>query len=151
MQDGPKKQGDPVVLTVHVYNERKHEGTAKRPLIGIRRAAMGMFDNLIPALENSIFSAKQVSEMGALAVYERNMRSADEELLREGNYTEVPSMDVLKTPGQEYSNRNRLDEDVFRELRIFREMTYRLDQSSKEVKGEKNQLILMYRGRAKRD
>lgn len=74
--------------------------------------------------------------MGALAVYEQNMRNADEELLREGNYTDVPSTDVLKTAGQEYSNRYRLDEDVFKELRIFREMTYRLDQSSKEVKGE---------------
>lgn len=76
-------------------------------------------------------------------MYEQNMRNADEELLREGNFTEVPSTDVLKTAGQEYSNRYRLDEDMFKELRIFRELTERLDQCSKDVKGEYNQLMMI--------
>ena len=76
-------------------------------------------------------------------MYEQNMRNADEELLREGNYTEVPSTDVLKTADQEYSNRYRLDEDMFKELRIFRELTERLDQCSKDVKGEYNQLVMI--------
>lgn len=51
VQDGPKKQGDPVVFNVYVYYERKHEGTAQRPLTGVRRAVMGKFANLIPHLK----------------------------------------------------------------------------------------------------
>lgn len=45
--DGPRKQGDPVIFTVVIYNEMNHTGTAQRPLQGERRAAMGMFDNMI--------------------------------------------------------------------------------------------------------
>lgn len=47
VQEGPKKQGDPVVFKVYVFHEQKHNGTAQRPLKGVRRTAMGMFDSLI--------------------------------------------------------------------------------------------------------
>ena len=82
-----------------------------------------------------------------MATYEENMRTANKELLRAGNFTEVPSTDVLKTAGQECSNRYRLDEDMFKELRIFRHLTRRLDQYSKDVKGKENQSVSMYRKR----
>ena len=56
---------------------------------------------------------------GTLRVYEHNIRLADEELLREGNFSEVPSMDVLKTAKYQYNKKYRLDEDYFKELRMF--------------------------------
>lgn len=70
-----------------------------------------------------------------MAVYERNVRRADESLLREGNFSQVPTTDVLKTAGQEYNNRHKLDEDTFKELRVFRELIRKLDQTSIDVKG----------------
>ncbi len=77
-----------------------------------------------------------MNELGPLAVYEQNMRLADENLLREGNFSQVPPKEVLKTIGQEYNNRYRLDEDMFKDVRIFREITERLDQSSEDVQGK---------------
>lgn len=77
-----------------------------------------------------------MSQSGPLAIYEKNVRLADNELLEEGNYNQVPTTNVLKTAGQEYSNRHKLDEDIFKELRVFREMTRKLDNSSIDVKGK---------------
>ncbi len=64
-----------------------------------------------------------MNELGPLTVYEKNMRLADENLLREGNFSQVPTKDVLKTAGQKYNNRYRLDEDIFKEVHLFREIT----------------------------
>ena len=80
--------------------------------------------------------AQQVNQLGPLTVYEQNLRFADENLLREGNFSRVPSMDVLKAAGQECNNRYRLDEDMFKEVRVFREITQRLDQSSEDIQGK---------------
>jgi len=41
----------------------------------------------------------------------------------------------LKTAGQEIKNEFRLDEDMFKEVRIFREITERWDDTSNKVKG----------------
>ena len=80
--------------------------------------------------------AHRVDQLGPLAVYEQNLRFADKNLLQEGNFSEVPSIDVLKTAGKEYNNRYHLDEDMFKEVRILREITQRLDQSSEDIRGK---------------
>jgi len=64
------------------------------------------------------------------------MRFANEDLLQEGNFSEVPSMDVLKTTKQQYNKKYRLDEDYFKELRMYRFLTRLIDRTSKEIKGE---------------
>ena len=74
-------------------------------------------------------------QVGALGVFEKNIRSADEDLLRAGNFSQVPSMDVLKTAKQQYNKKYRLDEDYFKELRMFRFLTRFIDHNSKDVKG----------------
>ena len=80
--------------------------------------------------------AKQVQFAGALRVYKRNVRSADEELLQEGNFSEVPSMDVLKTAKHQYNKKYRLDEDYFKELRMLAYLTRSTDFTSAKVIGE---------------
>ena len=81
-------------------------------------------------------SAKEVKSIGALGVYERNLRHANEELLKEGNFSEVPTKDVLDKIKQEYENKYRLDENCYKEVRMFAFITRYSDVHSKEVKGE---------------
>lgn len=76
------------------------------------------------------------SDLGPLGAYERNLRLADEDLIKQGNYTEVPSIDVLKNARHEYGKRYELDEDMFKAVRLLRYMTYQLDDSSKDVQGK---------------
>lgn len=80
--------------------------------------------------------AKEVKSVGALAVYERNLRHANEELLKEGNFSEVPSTEVLNKIKQQYEKKYRLDEDCFRELRKFAFFTRYSDVNSEDVIGE---------------
>jgi hypothetical protein len=135
----PKDKTTPSVFTVYVFGDANHNrkiATASRPLRGPERSAMGMrFVFHKHYLTLFIFVAQQVQEEGPLAVYERNLRRADEKLLRDGNLTQVPSTDVLKTAAYKYNNKYRLDEDMFKEVRMFRELTQRWDETSKEIKG----------------
>ena len=80
--------------------------------------------------------AKEVQQIGALGVYERNLRYANEDLLKEGNFSEVPSRDVLNTIKQQYNKKYRLDEDQFKELRMFGYFTRFIDYTSEDVIGE---------------
>jgi hypothetical protein len=48
----------------------------------------------------------------------------------------VPSLDVLKTAKHEYNKKYRLDEDIFKQLRMFRCLTWSLDTDSKKMKGK---------------
>lgn len=136
----PSKKGNPSIFTVYLFGDVNHNrqmDTAGRPLQGVDRVSMGIF-----LISEKIFNqfacvslGRRVMESGALAVYEENLRLANEDLLKEGNNSQVPSTDVLKTAGQEYANRYRLDEDMFKEVRMLREITERLDQTSRDVKG----------------
>lgn len=69
-------------------------------------------------------------------MFERNVRFANEDLLKEGNFTEVPSLDVLKTAKQQYNKKYRLDEDYFKELRMYGFFTRFTDHTSKYFQGE---------------
>jgi hypothetical protein len=64
------------------------------------------------------------------------MRLADENLLRNGNFTEVPSVDVLKNIGNEYNQQYRFDEDLFKEVRVLRYLINEFDDYSEEVRGK---------------
>ncbi|CAF3902483.1 unnamed protein product [Rotaria sp. Silwood1] len=125
----PKHKGDPYVFKVTVVGDANHnpkKETAARQLTGARREAM----------------AKRVHQIGALGVFEHNVRFADEDLLREGNFTEIPSLDVLKTAKQQYNKKYRLDEDCFKELRMYGFFTRFTDYASKCFKGENFQTPL---------
>ena len=75
-------------------------------------------------------------------MFERNVRFANEDLLQEGNFSEVPSVDVLKTAKHQYNKKYRLDEDYFKELRMYGFFTRISDYDSKSFKGEKFQTSL---------
>ncbi len=90
-----------------------------------------------------VILAKEVQRIGALAVYESNLRNANVDLLKAGNFTEVPSREVLNTIKQQYNKRYRLDEDCFRELRMFRFFTRYTDRDSEDVKGENFYTLLI--------
>ncbi|CAF1220695.1 unnamed protein product, partial [Didymodactylos carnosus] len=77
---------------------------------------------------------KAIQKIGALGVYERNLRYANEDPLKEGNFTEVPSIDVLKTAKQRYNKKYRLDEDYFQELRMSGFFTRCTDDESEDIK-----------------
>ncbi|CAF1436149.1 unnamed protein product [Didymodactylos carnosus] len=122
VEDEPKNKSSPCIFKVIALGDAKHDPekeTASHPLIGMAREAM----------------AKAIHQVGALNVFERNMRFANDDLLREGNFSEVPSMDVLKTAKQQYNQKYRLDEDYFKELRMFRYLTHSIDHSSEHIKG----------------
>lgn len=69
-------------------------------------------------------------------MFERNVRFADENLLNEGNFTDVPTVDVIKKAGEEFYKRYLFDEDMYKEVRIFRYLTRALDTTSKQVRGK---------------
>ena len=139
VEEKPRNKTSPSVFTVYVFGDADHNrkiATARRPLRGLERSAMGMYFVFHKHhLTLLFFVAQQVHEKGPLAVYERNLRQADENLLQDGNLTQVPSTDVLKTAVYEYNNTYRLDEDIFKEVRIFRELTHQWDETSEEIKG----------------
>ncbi|CAF3954658.1 unnamed protein product [Rotaria magnacalcarata] len=86
-----------------------------RPMKGIRRKKM----------------AKAAMDHGILKTYENNLLNADENLLRCNNYTQVPSMDVLKTAVKEQANSMRLDADMFTEIKILLLSMFESDTTSK--------------------
>ncbi len=55
---------------------------------------------------------------------------------KRGNFSEVPSMDVLKTAKQQYIKKYRCDEDYFKELRVLGFLKRLIDHTSKDVIGE---------------
>lgn len=135
----PKNKESPSIFTVYIFGVVNHQSdidSASRHLREPQRSVMGMFLLTFKPVSQRVFAAQHVNRLGPLAAYERNVRLADENLLQEGNLTQVPSIDVLKTAGQEYNKKYRLDEDMFMEVRIFRELTERLDTSSVKVKGK---------------
>ncbi|CAF4331300.1 unnamed protein product, partial [Didymodactylos carnosus] len=67
-------------------------------------------------------------------LFKRNLRYANEDPLKEGNFTEVPSIDVLKTAKQRYNKKYRLDEDYFQELRMSGFFTRCTDDESEDIK-----------------
>ena len=71
-----------------------------------------------------------------MEAYERNVRLANEGLIIQGNYTEVPSIDVLKNARHEYDKQFDLDEDMFKAIRLLRYITHELDNSSNDVRGK---------------
>lgn len=77
-----------------------------------------------------------VHNLGPLGAYERNVRFANEELIEQGNYSEVPSTDVLKNIGREFNKRYELDEDMYKAVRMLRFLTAELDDASEVVKGK---------------
>ncbi|CAF1378810.1 unnamed protein product [Didymodactylos carnosus] len=122
VEDEPKNKASPCLFKVVIIGDKNHpskEETMARQLTGDVREAM----------------VKQVQKIGALGVYERNLRYANEDPLKEGNFTEVPSIDVLKTAKQQFNKKYRLDEDYFKELRMFGFFTRCTDDESEDIKG----------------
>ena len=121
VEDAPKNKGSPCVFKVVIIGDKNHnkkQEKVARPVTGAAREALGMLFFLGISILNSLILAKEVNQIGALGVYERKLRYANEDLLKEGNFSEVPSIDVLKTTKQQYNKKYRFDEDSFKELRM---------------------------------
>jgi hypothetical protein len=140
VKDEPKTKESPCVFKVTVVGDANHDPkkeTVARPLTGAAREAIGMLSIFLENFRIKFLAlAKQVQQIGALGVYERNLRFANEDLLKEGNFSEVPPIEVLNTAKQQYNKRYRLDEDYFKESRMFRFLTRSTDDTSKDIKGE---------------
>jgi hypothetical protein len=97
---------------------------------------------LINLCRNS-YLAKEVEQIGALAVYERNLRNANEDFLKEGNFSETPSINVLNTAKQQHNKKYHFDGDNFKDIRMFGFFTRHTDYTSKDVIGEKFYTLLI--------
>ncbi|CAF4883505.1 unnamed protein product [Rotaria socialis] len=121
--------GHNVSFWVQIEGTQRHADQSisiGRPMKGIRRKKM----------------AKAAMDHGTLKTYETNVLNADENLLRCNNYTQVPSMDVLKTAVKEQANSMRLDADMFTEIKILLLSMFESDTTSKiENKGNLDLLI----------
>lgn len=82
-------------------------------------------------------------EQGTLKTYEDNVLQADDQPLQCNNYTQIPSMDVLKTAVREQANKMHLDQDLFTELRLLLFSMMESDTTSKE-KNKGNLNIFLY-------
>ena len=123
---GAKNKGSLCTFTVYRFGEVNHQpeiDSASLRLSDRQRSVMGMFLRTFQQVFKPAFAAQQVNRLSPFAVYEGNLLLSEENFLQEGGLTEVPSIDVLKTAGQEYKQKYRLDEDMFMEVHIFREMT----------------------------
>ncbi len=86
--------------------------------------------------------AQAAIEHGTLVTYEDNLLNADEDLLQCNNYTQAPSMDVLKRAVKEQANAKRLDQDMFIELNMMLFSMRESDQTSTiENKGNLYKLL----------
>ncbi|CAF3910793.1 unnamed protein product [Rotaria sp. Silwood1] len=63
--------------------------------------------------------AQAAIEHGTLKIYEKNVLNADEHLLQYNNYSQVPSLNVIKTAVKEQNNATCLDKDMFTELMMM--------------------------------
>ncbi len=88
-----------------------------------------------------MFLVQRIKELGPLGIFEENVRNANKDLLASGNFSEVPSVDVAKMIRYEYDKKHKLDEDIFKEVRILREDMCNFDSSSKTIKGIYSQNI----------
>jgi hypothetical protein len=96
------------------------------------------------------YPAQAAVEHGTLKTYENNLLNADDNLLQCKNYTQVPSMDVLRTAIKEQANVMRLDQDMFVELKMMLFSMKESDETSSiENKGKLYKLFtyftLLYR------
>ncbi|CAF1339568.1 unnamed protein product [Didymodactylos carnosus] len=91
----------------------------------------------VPDITTSSFliSAEEADHVDPLNVYENNIRKADEPLLRAGNFSYVPTIDVIKTAIKEYRKKFRFDEGCYKEIRIARQSLFTSDTFSKIVIG----------------
>lgn len=64
------------------------------------------------------------------------METADEKMLAEGNFTQCPTIEVVKKSGMDYRKKMRFDEDVFRECRILGRFYRKEDVTSKIIPGK---------------
>ena len=138
----PTKKSSACLFTVHsigVENHESKEDNASRPVTGVAREKMGIVAILarLHYLKKNIFFflVHRIKELGPLGVFEENVRNANEDLLAARNFSEVPSVDVIKMIRYEYDKKYKLDEDVFKEVRILREDMSSFDVSSKNIKG----------------
>ncbi|CAF4120533.1 unnamed protein product, partial [Rotaria sordida] len=95
-----------VVFRVQINGTQQHNnesGPGRRPLKGEKRKKM----------------AQAAIEHGTLKIYEKNVLNADEHLLQYNNYSQVPSLDVIKTAVKEQNNATCLDKDMFTELMMM--------------------------------
>lgn len=71
------------------------------------------------------FIAEQVAQIGPLAAYERNIGVADKNQLQIRNLTEVPAWKFYKKSRMNMIKKFPLDKDMFKDVRMFREFTYK--------------------------
>ncbi|CAF1579671.1 unnamed protein product, partial [Didymodactylos carnosus] len=100
----PKNKSSPCIFKVIALSDAKHDPEKEMA----SRPLTGTAREAI---------AKDVHQVGALR-----------------NFSEIPSMDALKTAKQQYNQKYRLDEDYFKELRTFRYLTHSIDHSSEDIK-----------------
>jgi hypothetical protein len=79
-----------------------------------------------------LYVAQAAIERGILVTYEDNLLNADDNLLKHNNYTQVPSMDVIKTAVKEQINKQRLHENMIVELEM---MLNSMRESHKAING----------------
>ena len=84
-------------------------------------------------MDNTVFSGELVKNLGPVGEFEKNVRQANGDLLKEGNFSNVPSVDVLKKIGAKYDEKYSFDEDMFKKMRRFRLLTHGLADISKNV------------------
>jgi hypothetical protein len=78
------------------------------------------------------------------------MNRADPKLLAAGNYTEYPTIEVLKKAAADYRKKMNIDESIFTECRILTRTYLKDDVTSAHLTGEssvnlRQQLSYFYR------
>ncbi|CAF3159980.1 unnamed protein product [Rotaria socialis] len=111
-----------VLFLVRVFGEENHNPaieTASRNLTGKHRFDVG----------------KRANEIGPLRVFRELINEADENLLAAGNYTQCPTIEVLKKAASDYREKMHIDENIFQECRMIRRAYLKDDTSSTYTKG----------------
>ncbi|CAF4565775.1 unnamed protein product, partial [Rotaria socialis] len=78
---------------------------------------------------------KRANEIGPLRVFRELINEADENLLAAGNYTQCPTIEVLKKAASDYREKMHIDENIFQECRMIRRAYLKDDTSSTYTKG----------------
>jgi hypothetical protein len=94
---------------------------------------------------------QRANDIGPMAVFQERIKSADDNLLAAGNYTGCETIEALKKAAADYRKKMHLDEDMFKECRIYARAFRVSDTTSTKLQGksscklENNLLLSMFR------
>jgi len=84
---------------------------------------------------------KRANDIGPTAVFQERIKSADENLLAAGNFTGCEPIETIKKAAADYRKKMQLDEEMFKECRIYARAFRMSDTTSTKLRGKSSRIL----------